>query len=340
MDLILKILGIVFLVLIVIAIGAFFFLRKKWRSLVAGLGQEMDGTPPMSIHLNQDLNPEWTQEPEVADMIEEVESLGFYKGKAYAIKEMAAVKFASLFRPQRDACAVVSKHDNGMLWLEFVLEYQDGSDLTVTNAPMGGEMDTRPECEKIVVRNAPVSELYETFKAKIQPKPKVPIDDSNFREVFEESYRRDMAWRAAKGGVSEEEIKRVMESGDISLDEEELQDAVMDIKKKELYTWHEECIDHALKKKNVPPEKWDLYKRRIFIVTDQAHTPSFIEYLDDFLNFDEAQLDGFLQLAKTGQKASDLFALINDSLSPELRGKKLGTVDYPVAATLFKVPSG
>ena len=199
MDLILKILGIVFLVLIVIAIGAFFFLRKKWRSLVAGLGQEMDGTPPMSIHLNQDLNPEWTQEPEVADMIEEVESLGFYKGKAYAIKEMAAVKFASLFRPQRDACAVVSKHDNGMLWLEFVLEYQDGSDLTVTNAPMGGEMDTRPECEKIVVRNAPVSELYETFKAKIQPKPKVPIDDSNFREVFEESYRRDMAWRAAKG---------------------------------------------------------------------------------------------------------------------------------------------
>ena len=220
------------------------------------------------------------------------------------------------------------------------MEYEDGSDLNVTNAPMGGELDTKPGCEKIVIRNASVSELYETFTEKIQPKPKVRIDDSTFREIFEESYRREAAWRAGKGGVSEEEIRKVMESGEMSLDEEELQDAMMDIKKKELYSWHEECINHALKKKNVPPEKWELYKSRIFIVTDQAHTPSFIEYLDDFLEFDEAQLEGFLQLAKTGQKASDLFALINDSLSPELRGKKLGTVDYPVAATLFKVPSG
>ncbi len=338
MDLAFKILGIVFLVILVILLLVFFYIRRKWRQLKEMA--EMDGPmPPMKIHLNEDLDPTWKEEEEAAAGVKEIQSLGFVEGKAYSIKEMPNVVLVSLFNRDNGACAVLSKHDRGFVWTDFFVEYEDGNDLTVSNAPMGGEMESRPEANKITLEEASVPELYDVFKKELEPRPKKQLDDGNFRSVFEESYQKDMEWLAQQGGVSEEVLRKIAEQDDMDFDEEDVQEALQELKLKEILGWHDACLENVLEMKNIPPEKWDFYKSKLFIVSDLMFPPAFIEYLDDQMDFSIEQYESFQKLATETESITDLFLKINGSLSPDLRAKRVGRASSPMQVEIYRKPN-
>ena len=205
MDFFFKTLGLVFLVILLIVLLAVWFFIRKWRKFKKKL-QSMDSQTPGRIHLNEDLEPEWLENDEVKPVIGRLLRSGFTKGKAYSIQEMPMVRLTGLFHPKLGICAVVYAHDQAGHWVDLGIQYQDGQDLTISNAPMGQEMDHRPECTKIFLPGASLDELVAALNKNILKKPKVMVDDLNFRQTFEEAYVKDMEWRAGRGGVTEEEV--------------------------------------------------------------------------------------------------------------------------------------
>lgn len=335
MSTILNILGIVFIVVIVIGICLFFYLRKKWRQLVE---MAKDGDmPPFRVHLNEDLDPEWTADPEISGQIKKLEELGFAKGKAYSIHEMPGVVMASFFKPDEGLFALVNRHERGLVWAEFAVQYEDGNELSISNLPAGKGVDHRPEVKKLQLSDAGMEELYDALKKELEPKPKKTINDGNFREEFEKSYEKDNVWRMQKGGISKEEVRRMAEDGG-DFDEETFEETLAEIKLQEIRTWHDACIEHLLEKKNAPAEKWDFYKDRFIIVSDLMMPLAFVNYLDERMEFTEEQYNSFRTLANPKIKAGNLFSKIHETLSPDLRPKKAGSINYPIQAEVYRLP--
>ncbi|MCP4691296.1 MAG: hypothetical protein GY859_24835 [Desulfobacterales bacterium] len=339
MDLVFKILGIVFLVILIILGLGFLFIRRKWRQFKELAA--MDGPmPPMKIHLNEDLDPRWKNEKEASTRIGEIKSFGFVEGRAYTVKEMPDVRFISFFSANREISVVFSKHDQEFFWTDFCVEYEDGSALTVSNAPMGDEMETRPEVKKLFLKETDIPGLYDVLKKEMAPGPKKKIDDENFRSEFEKSYQEDVEWIARQGGVSEEMVRTIAERDDMDLDEEEIQEAMREVKLKEIRNWHDACIENALERKKAPPEKWDLYKSKLFIVSELMQPLPFVEYLDERMDFTAKQCESFETLAKEMESITGLFKKINGSLSPDLRAKRVGRTSSPIKAEIYRRPKG
>lgn len=331
-----KILGIIFVVVIVAVLLAFFFIRRKWNELKA---LEKDTImPPLKIHLNENLNPEWLNSEETQRLVDDLKAIGFSMGKAYDIVEMPQVRLLSLFHAPRTIVAVLYKHENGFNWVDIAIEYEDGTDFCVSNAPSGGEIDSRPGSKKIAMPGATIEELFSTFTREIESKPIKPINNEDFRQNFEESYQKDMTWRAQQGGASEEEIRRIAEKSGIKLDNVEYQDAIIEIKLKEIFTWHEACIETALEDKGVPKEKWEFFKQRYFIVSDGMHPEAFLKYLEDYMDISKTAMLSFKKKISDIEKTGELFARINETFSSDLRAKMIGQVNHPIHAVIYQSP--
>jgi hypothetical protein len=331
----LQILGIIFLALIGLGILAVVFLWWSWRSL--NRSQKEHEIPASRIHLNEDLTPEWLQEEGIQNMVSGLRSLGFSQGRAYGVKEIPQVRLCAFFSKESDICAVLYGHDMAGNWVDFGLQYEDGTELTVTNAPFGEEIDTRPESRKIFRKGALIPDLHHEMRAMMEMKPIIRINDANFRDEFEKSYARDMQWRNQRGGISHAEIRRVAENQGMDTGNDHFEKAVEEIKLGEIYRWHEECIEHFVSETDMPVSQWVNYEDRFIIVSDQIHPEIFLEYIWQYMDISDEQMDQFEELAQNFLSSKSLFKRINESLSPNIRAEKIGSVSSPIEADIYHV---
>lgn len=335
----LQIIGIVFLAILVILTLGGLYIWRKWRSIK----ELMEDSPSMysKIHLNEDINPLWTEKPETSAIAKDFESIGFSKGRAYLIKEMPGTRLMTFFKTDEGIAAYVCENDKVGLWTDVCLKYEDDSEITLSNASYAGAgaIDSKPNAEKIIREGAGVIELYGELKKRLDPdKPIFMVNDGNFREFFEEEYRKDVEWRAKRGGISEAEMRRMAEAEGLDMSDEDLQEAMLGMKRMELDQWHDECVDQFAEDKKIPGGKIDRDYHRLFIVSDQIDVRLFIEYVADFLDLSENQVESFHGLADEIGNASAMFERINNSLSTGLRAENLGTVDFPIRADIWRIP--
>ncbi len=335
MGLLLKVLGIVFIVFLLLLAYLAFRLKRWWKKVKSSV-DDSQGVP-VKIHLNEDLDPQWTDAEVVQALISDFKDAGFFKGKAYEISEMPQVRLLSLFS-DRNIPAVIYEHDQGFYWIDIAVQYEDGTELTVSSAPAGDEMDSPPYVKKITRPDANVAELIEILETELEAKPFEQVDDTTFRQHFEKSYEKSMTWRMNRGGTTEEEFQRVAEKSDTNLDKDEIHEAFIESKTKELYTWHDACLDFVLEKKGVPVEKRDSLKSKCFIVSDNMHPEAFLEYLDEHMDITETAKEGYKKLLSSIQKTGEFFARINETFSPDLQAKKIGHVSQPICAEIYKSP--
>ncbi len=182
------------------------------------------------IHLTEDRQPSWIRSPEVEDIIRDLQKLGFRKGFAYTIVEMPDVKVLGLHRPSQGMTAALYQHDFMGNWVDLVIEHTDGSAITVSNAPAGQEIDPPPNKVKIFREEASVGELYQEILNRTKSKPKRRVDQANFKDFFQEAYRKEMEWRSRRGGTTEEEVRRVAAGMSEEFDDEDIAAALKQIK--------------------------------------------------------------------------------------------------------------
>ena len=97
MDLFLKILGGVALVIILLIVLVGAWVVWKWKALKAAF-QNSGGTPS-EVHLKPAESSEWTREPAVERMINDLIEVGFERGGCYDIDPMPGLSVQSLIHP-------------------------------------------------------------------------------------------------------------------------------------------------------------------------------------------------------------------------------------------------
>jgi hypothetical protein len=344
MSTFLSIAGGIFIVLIILVFLVVFVFWRKWRRFKSALISAAGGigvATPSRIHLTEDLDAAWLQGEEASRLLERLVRSGFEKGSAYTIEEMPPVRLAGLVHAKTGVCAVLYEHDQAGRWIDLAVQYEDGEELTVTNALHGEEMDHRPGATKIYRPGASLDELVGEYKKAALPKPKVRIDLANFRTFFEEAYARDMDWRAQKGGVSEDEIRRVAEKMGDGYGEAAIGQTFTVMKEREMDQYHEECLDEFRRTASFSGADWNRFDNEgsLVIVGESLNRAAFAEYLTEQFEMSANNTNKLKNWAPHAASNQAIFDVVNQTRSETTKAQKVGSVGKPAVVDIWFVPS-
>lgn len=336
METFLQIMGSIALAVVILIIGIYLYIRIKLGKY-ANVDSSKDMTP-LLIHLNEEIMPNWISKKNAQSIEKELTQLGFTPDKAYTVVEMDGMQLRAFFKAPYTA--VMYTHPIAGLWVDMVADIENGKEYTVTNAPMGGEMDTPPNAEKYWLKNLTVSELFSKLEEVVANQSVKALDTTSFRDYFENTYKREMQWKNKNGGVSFEEFMRVVENDPKKYTDKEIMDAFHETKRKELLKWHDGALEEYKTKENIPENDcYDIFEY-LFIVPSKTDIIGFIRYLGDIYYLTDEQATKFEQKYTETENLDiqTLFKEINESFSTELRAIKKSDIDYPIGIEIYEMP--
>jgi len=324
--------GIVVGIIALIILGyAYFRIRYgKWVDYLA------NDTEPLQIHLNEDFSPDWREAPKVARYIEALKASGFEIGKAYNIVEMEGVNAQSMFMPPFRA--TIWTHSMVDPWVDISFDAEEsGIEYDVSNAQLGETINKRPETNKTYMKGASISELLEVAREKAGDMKCTLVNESNYRETVEESYRKDMAWRCNQGGMTFEEFVATAKTDPKNYKEDHIREAYVEVKLTELHRWHEAAVERLDELESGFTQSLCESGKAVFMVPKDGEVEAFIRYIEQCGVIDEQQAEAMLK-AFSGQ--SDLEMVVRrifHGLSADLRPRKVRDIEFPISAELYEI---
>lgn len=204
-------------------IAALFFLYKFLLQLST--------KPVLEISLVPTDNPRWSRKKKIAELIDIFQKHGFELAGHYECPEMPVVKISGFVKPSEQIIGVIYDHSIAGIWTDVCIEYNDEESLTVSNAPMGQEMDHMPGSEKIYMKGSSLEEMLSKILTERKNKARKTITREEFSSNFEEAYKKEMKWRMDRGGPTALEVKKVADEMGVPLDSEKMQAKTQQLQK-------------------------------------------------------------------------------------------------------------
>lgn len=204
-----------------IVIGAYFLFRLLLK---------ISRKPILKISLSQVEYPKWSDPDRVTKLIHTFKKNGFDLVGHYSCVEMPSLIISGFVKPSEQVSGVIYDHPGAGIWTDVFVQYKDGGSLTVSNAPIGDELDQLPQHIKIYSRESDVDELIVKLLREIRKAGRITITKEEFASNFEDQYRKEMKWRMERGGPTPLEIKRVAISMGRSMDTEKMQSVTQRIR--------------------------------------------------------------------------------------------------------------
>lgn len=327
MALFLQVVGGFVIAILIVLVAAFFYLKRK---LAKALGSgAINNEQPLTINLNEDLVPDWLESPSAKSLIDDLVNLGFRKGAAYSIPQMEDISLFSMFKG--DYLAVVYGHTMLGNWADIACETTEGLEITATSAPMGEEIDSGSHTRKIFMKEATAAQLFEQLQSESSNTQLINLETLDFRQYFEDSYKKDIAWRNQNGGTTIDEYRKIAKNGEIDVTDAQLAEAFLDAKVAELHQW----CDAGVKEFLTDKEEDHSYDGDLFIVPRKTDAKAFFHYLSDWEMVEEDKLDKLVSKLSQNHNIPSLFNTLNNCLSPDLQAQKLGEIDFPIKADVY-----
>ncbi len=185
---------VVLLLLVLLALGGYLLYRRILGNLKDVVTKVVVATHPDEIHLVRDREIEWQDREAVAAQVQALCKAGFRTVTSYRIEELDEIRLVGLAHPEEGWAAAVYEHDQAGVWSDLVVEYQGGGALTVSNAKEGKEPPP-PGHDKVFLKKASVARLLSALEKRLDDRQVAPTGASDFAELFERSWAREMAWR-------------------------------------------------------------------------------------------------------------------------------------------------
>lgn len=333
----LQVLGIIFLVLLALLLVGLFFVRRFIRRILDQAALDSPIPEPLIIHLNEELAPDWLAHDDVKRNCAILEEMGFARGACYAIYEMDAFRLVSFYRDP--ITAVVYWHESLGSWCDVVIVQRDGHEFTFSNAAMGSGLDSRPESVKDYSPDDAVADLVRKAERIIDAGrgPFVTVHNADFREFFEQAYKKDMAWKSRKGGISYEEFLSVAQESGEACDEEALREAYVRTKEEELYRWEQAALENYQSENGLSDEDLEALEDKLVVVPFTTDAEAFVNYLE-FKGFvSESQADKVIRAYRRENDIIQLFDRLNGFLSPEIRARHLTSAEFPLPIKIYRL---
>ena len=181
--------------------------------------------PILEITLSPLDHPRWSDLEKITGLIDSFLRNGFEPAGNYGCREIPALIVSGFVQPSEQLAGVIYDHPTAGIWADLYVQYTDGGSLTVSSAAMGHELDSMPQQTKIYCPGNTVDELLKRLLAERKDTGRQTITREEFSSHFEESYEKEMKWRADRGGPTSLEVMRVANAMGESLDTEGLQQA-------------------------------------------------------------------------------------------------------------------
>ena len=223
METFFSVVGVLALVGILVILVLAFLVYRKIKKFLGALTEIFGGGQPDAISLVEGEFP--ADDGDVVSRVQVFEGQGFARAGTYAIEEMEGVVVVGLVHEAARLSAVVYRHPQAGVWSDVVVHYLPEGSLTVTNAPMGHELDHHPGHDKIYDKALDEGALLERMAAEARPGERRAIAAEEFSVEFERAYAEDMAWRNERGGPTPEEVERVADGMDGEFSPEQIAQA-------------------------------------------------------------------------------------------------------------------
>jgi hypothetical protein len=353
MDTLLQILGVLCLIAIAILLVPVAWLayklwqiRQAFRHFIAKVG-ELEGflVPPMRVKLKGTSDPSWEDADEVEALAAPLRTAGFAEIGAFEIEQWPDVTLLALMHRGNAAYAAVYEHPELGTWLDLVSEYADGRIVTYTTSRKAGQLELPPFK---LSRSLPDAEAGELLAAFLDERPRgerLPVDAASFVERFEAAWAREMDWRIARGGVTEDEVRRLAgkdgQQPDVS--------AIAKIRQQwqyEINAFYQERLQDAfLASGQVSAREWERVRDRTLFIHDQLTWEQVTEIAamgfgidpDDQHDRASSRWQEAERLA-AGFAPREAFRRINEQLPASRRYQRLGETSEPIAADVYATP--
>jgi len=332
----LQLLGGIVLSIVILAVLAFLYFKWKFGKYL-NLDSTVSSGEPLHIHLNEEIEPDWLATKPVKAAVAELEGLGFTRGKSYQIHEMDGVSLLAFHKAP--LVTVLYTHSVAGSWVDMDADEVDGKEYTFSNAPMGGQLENRPETIKEFNPQASISEIYESADRLVNSigNDFVDVNADNFREYFESAYKKDIAFKVRKGGVSFDEFVAMSDDAPFDSTDKVVKEGFTEYKEQELDQWHEAALEEYRLSANIEEEKFYDIEHQLLIVPFKSHSPAFVQYLSGQCFISEKQEEQLMKVAEKIEDVNKLFDRINEMLGQELRATFVAEVEYPLPIRVFKM---
>lgn len=167
----------------------------------------------------------------VAKYGKELEGCGFRKIGTYRPDPMKGIVLTAFGNPRESLCAIVYTHQVAGSFVDVVAKSESGRTFTATTAPAGQELDHREGHEKVYDKSMSVAAMVDLVLKRRPEGPWASWAHGNFVSQFEKAYADEMDWRAGRGGVTSDEVRRVAEAGGHKVSEGDILKATHKIQK-------------------------------------------------------------------------------------------------------------
>jgi hypothetical protein len=187
--------------------------------------------PVLEVSLVPTDNPRWSDKKKIMDLIDAFQRNGFDLAGNYDCWEMPGLIISGFVKPSEQMIGMIYDHPAAGIWEDICIEYEDGENFTVSNAPMGQEMDHMPQSTKIYLKGSSLEELLVKVPSGRKNKGRKTVNKEDFSSTFEEAYKKEMKWRMERGGPTSLEVKRVADEMAVPLDSEKMQAKTQQLQK-------------------------------------------------------------------------------------------------------------
>jgi len=326
---ILAAIGLVVIVVIALAIVAFFVIRGKFRKFVAGLG-DLAG-PPSEATLVPAESLAWKDSAGAARAANALKARGFVPAGRWTVAEMPGVLVDAFAHPAEGAWGVVCEHPQAGVWIDVVSVHADKSSITFTNAKSAGTLEQMPGRDKVVERDADPERIVARFFAERPNVPRAEHSPDRFKEDFERAYREEMEWRDARGGATEAEVERVAADMDGEFTKDQIGAATRVVRSQANDRVREAVVAEYLRTSGTPEDRWQELEHRVVVLHDGIEPDDAKSLLAEWLEDDDL-------VHEVHAPARDLVHAVNAKLPLSRRFRPLGTVEKPVVADLYIGP--
>lgn len=191
--------------------------------------------PPPRIHL-EPTRAVGNHARDVKRYERELVAAGFTRIGTYRVDPMRGVVLTSFALSRESLCAVVYTHPVVGNFVDVICQSEAGQTFTATTAPAGKELDQREGHEKVFDRAMTVPRLIETVLQRRPHGPLVNFGPGNFTRLFEDAYAKEMDWRAGRGGVTSDEVRRTAEAMGGKYSEQDVQEATRRLQRQYVHT--------------------------------------------------------------------------------------------------------
>ncbi len=350
MGLFLKIPGILFLALIATIVGVILHVRWRLRRLFGQLAEVAGsmGPPPLELDLQPIVGDiVWRDEQQVMVLVGRLSAQGFHSLGAFQVEAAGQLQVEGWADASRSLTAAIYQHSAvDRPWIDYVREYEGRRADTASNASGIAEIDPKPGNFRLIDPSlCPVELLAHLLcTARALPVRPAPSTAYEFKERFEAYHADEMEWHAARGGLTEEETRKIAALSGDNHNEELINAALKHYRGWSTGAMAELLTERFRRSTKMSVSEWSRFEGSLFFVHDNL-TPGELNQLVDERLYDPPDDDrnddeiGLLDESDP-TPARAAFAAYNSTLPATVRFIKLGELAEPIAADVYRTPFG